>query len=96
MYVCKGDGPEHVLYNVSPRQREQRKALKAKLKHSSEQTLQTKHLMKTSPHLKNILWREAIRKTFRNNTLTELKFRERSQALLQRNKPRNESYPYPL
>ena len=49
---------------------------------------------KILPHLKNILWREAIRKTLLiNNTLSDVKFEERTQDLIQRNKKRIESCP---
>ena len=61
-----GDIPVHVLhvFTRSYTLREQGKASsKAKLQDSLEQTLQTKHLKKTLPHLRNTLWRKAICRT---------------------------------
>ena len=70
-----GDILVHVL-RVFPRSytfREQGKASsKAKLQDSFEQTLQTKHMKKTLPHLRNTLMERGYPQNFIDNTLSEL------------------------
>ena len=93
-----GDIPTHVLrvFTRSYTFREQGKkaSSKAKLQDSFEQTLQTKHLKKTLPHLRNTFNMErGYPQNFINNTLSELwNFKKGQQPFSNETKQRNESY----
>ena len=87
-----GDIPVHLLYNLLPTERKEKQ-----YQRRSSKTLRTKSSNKSFEEnitaFKEHLMERGYPQNFINNTLSEVKFQERKQALLQRNKARNESCP---